>query len=415
MTASEPQAAPIKGTRRIKGEGGISEGTGRNLGRFRGYKSIGGTRRYTSWVDTRMLAIGLIANLRAPEPVVGTPHDGRTLGEALEGWIRLSGQAGTTLGNNLQKIRTMLKDWTPRPVASINRDQLSEFYMHTLPEAGYAPATIRLAASIIVGGMSYAHDRLWISSNPSLGIKKPKVAGEDTKGFSPKDRQKILDAMAGTRYEVRWRIGLLWYMRPAEVLGIRWSDLDQEEGTLVVRGQLQRLRLEVDGKPLGTVYREAAKSSAGNRTLWLDAETLELLKKWQVTQAEERKTHTDSDHQVARRVAQALRLKAAKSQRLLTEHRLYHAVPDDLVFTLASGDPILPRKDADEWRALLASVAIPHNRLYSMRHTGINHMLSDGASPAAVSVSAGHKTTAFTERVYGGDRSNLGRGLAGHV
>jgi integrase len=85
------------------------------------------------------------------------------------------------------------------------------------------------------------------------------------------------------------------------------------------------------------------------------------------------------------------------------------------VFTLANGDPILPRWDADMWNAILEKAGVEHTRIYSMRHTAINFQLLAGAPIEAVSVGAGHGTTGFTERAYGGNRDALGFGLAAFV
>ena len=55
---------------------------------------------------------------------------------------------------------------------------------------------------------------------------------------------------------------------------------------------------------------------------------------------------------------------------------------------------------------------VDHRRLYAARHTGINHAIVKSKDVAAVSITAGHKNPAFTQRKYGGNLSALGRGLA---
>jgi integrase len=404
-------SAPTAKTRRPKGSGGVITGTGKYAGRFRGYRTIAGVRVYTPWLPGKLLASEAAMALQA-RPVAVVRKVEHTLGEAIAGWMAESRHTPSTRGNNEHKIRTMLAVWTPRPISGITREELSTFYRQTLPDRGYAPSTIHQVSQIVIGGMRHAHDSGWTTANVALRIKLLKVPPQDPQGFSERDRKKILEAAVGTRLEARIRIGILWAMRPAEVCGLRWSDIDFDEGSITVRGQLQRLKQELDGGVLGTLYRDAAKSSAGMRTIWMDEGTLAVLSDWKLMQAAEAAGRVLTPLQVARRKDQARRLASAKKQRLLDEPELYSVAPDDLVFTLANGDPLLARKDADDWKELLIMAGVPHKRLYAMRHTAINHLLANGASIGAVSVIAGHANSSFTEARYGGDRSKLGRGLA---
>jgi integrase len=220
----------------------------------------------------------------------------------------------------------------------------------------------------------------------------------------------MLAAFVDHRYEARFRLALIWGLRPGEATGLTWERVDFVRGTIEIAAQLQRSKIAVNGEPLGTIHRAGTKSTAGARTIW------RLLELWKDAQAAEMIGRELAPFQIQHRAQQAARLAAAKDLGLLVSPGLYSVPPaDGLVFTLANGDPILPRWDADMWTALCNRAGIKHVRLYVARHTAINHMLRSGAPLASVSVAAGHHSQAFTERVYGGNRDVIGDGLAAFV
>lgn len=404
---AEEQQTP---QRRPKGSGAI-KGPREGDGFYRGSKLIDGQRLYTPWYPMVSMVEAALAIMRAKPKVAPT----RTLRDAYVKWTAEASITASTRSGYETSMRNYMGPFLDMPVTEVTREAVNAHYK-AMERSGKAISTIRGASAIFRGSLRYAHDEGWIPFNPVIGIRLPAAPAASIEEISDADRELILGELKGHRLEARYLLGIVFMMRPAEVLGLRWSSVDLNKGTLKVEGQLQRIQFHVaDGKPLGTIYKRSPKTRQGNRTLWLDDRTIGALTVWKKIQAAEAAEHTDTDFQIDRRAAQAKRLLAAKRAQLLSNPELYDVAPDDLVFTLRNGDPVLPRKDADEWKAILVGLKTSHNRLYSMRHSAVNRLIRNGAPIDAVSVSAGHSSPPFTVTKYGGNRSDLSRGLRDYI
>lgn len=111
----------------------------------------------------------------------------------------------------------------------------------------------------------------WITSTPAEAAKKPRKPAADPDPPSTADAARIVDAA--------WKIGPDWSrfvwlvfvtgMRRAEVIALRWSRLDLDEGTVTVRRNWVTLT--------GKGGRENDTKSHQMRRLSLDPTTVELL------------------------------------------------------------------------------------------------------------------------------------------
>ena len=60
--------------------------------------------------------------------------------------------------------------------------------------------------------------------------------------LTPYDARRILEAVKGDRLEALFTVSLALGLRQSEVLGLRWSDLNIDAGTVSIQRTLQRLR-----------------------------------------------------------------------------------------------------------------------------------------------------------------------------
>ncbi|MGV8876017.1 MAG: site-specific integrase [Rhodoglobus sp.] len=241
----------------------------------------------------------------------------------------------------------------------------------------------------------------------------PHAPTKIVKGLNPVDRMTLLAALEGDRYRARWHLGLIWGLRPGEALGLTWDSVDLETGLITISGQVQELRLPIDGVQLGPIYKKSTKSRAGLRSFRIDQGTLALLRDFKVATDEERRPLTAV--QIAKNAHRAARMERAAELRLFDIPENYTTLPENLIFRSEIGDPLLPSNDDARWRRILKRAGIAHTRRYAARHTAVNHLLISGAPLPAVSVMAGHGTAAFTQRVYGGSLNPLTEGLADFI
>lgn len=390
--------------RRAKGEGGFQK---RADGWVRGYKTFSGRRVWTRWYRNRTLASEAMKQLRAP-------IEEKTVLAAIDGFLSVSNLAASTRGGYEQSANHYLAPLHSLNCHTLTFKRVSDHY-RSMRDAGLSLSTIRQAHAVLKGSLAYALNNDWVDQNVAAAVRLPQARRAKIEGLDERAREAVLAALRDHPYEARFRLGIIWGLRPGEATGLTWQHVNFSDGTIRIAGQLQRSKVDVEGVRLGTIYRRAVKSDAGARTIWPDAQTLQILYKVKIDQRELLGGRELTPAQSVQRRSQADRLARAKELNLLGDATLYEVPPADLVFTLANGDPLLPRYDADMWKALLEAAGVAHVRLYAGRHTAANHLLARGAPLSAVSALMGHSSQAFTQRVYGGSLDVLSDGLADFI
>jgi integrase len=120
-----------------------------------------------------------------------------------------------------------------------------------------------------------------IARNPVRAVDPPKGRQEEITPLDPKQARRFLEAAKVDRFECLYILSLTCGLRMGEALGLRWSDIDFDAGTLRVNRQLQRIR---EGG--GLVFSEP--KNASRRTIDLPQKTVEALRIHRKQQAEER-------------------------------------------------------------------------------------------------------------------------------
>ena len=118
-----------------------------------------------------------------------------------------------------------------------------------------------------------------IPRNYTEGAFKTRVKRREVKGWASADLRTFLDAAAEHRMYPLMRLSAMTGMRRAEVVGLRWNDVDLKNDTLHVRKTLTKAN---DGSEL-----EDPKSHRGIRAIDLDPDTVLVLGIWRQAQREE--------------------------------------------------------------------------------------------------------------------------------
>jgi integrase len=108
------------------------------------------------------------------------------------------------------------------------------------------------------------------------------VAAERQRQRRPGARSAARAARQG-RLEARWVLAIALGLRQGEALGLRWEDVDLENGTLRVRGQIQR---NVDGG--GGLRWVEMKTARSRRTLPLPSSVRAALREHRARQDAEK-------------------------------------------------------------------------------------------------------------------------------
>jgi integrase len=151
-------------------------------------------------------------------------------------------------------------------------------------------------------------------------------------------------------------------LRQAEALGLTWSDVDLELGTLQVNKQLQR----IDGQ----FQLVETKTKRGRRTLALPGIALRELR----------------DHQ----------------SRQQAEIILGGAVwnPRNLVFTRHDGEPLDGTVVSHQFHRLLEHAGLPQRRFHDLRHSCATLLQAQDVSARVAMEILGHSHIAVTMNMY---------------
>jgi integrase len=157
-------------------------------------------------------------------------------------------------------------------------------------------------------------------------------------------------------------------LRPGELLGLKWEDLDLDKGTISVRHTLH-----AEPGPDGHIRLLVAdlKTASSRRVLRMPAATVEALKALRA-------------HQAAARL---------KSGARWQDH--------GLVFCGSSGKPMWPEGIRAGFRRLCERAGLgsdwhPHEQ----RHTFVSVLSDAGESIESIAAAAGHQSSGTTKRVY---------------
>jgi integrase len=170
-------------------------------------------------------------------------------------------------------------------------------------------------------------------------------------------------------------------LRQGEVLGLRWADVDLEQGLLRIRSTRTRPKYEHGcggdcGRAPGWCPKRklincesgSTKSDAGRRIVGLPPVLVQLLAEHRSAQSRERE--------------------AAR--------QLWHE--GDWVFTSQTGCPLVPNSDYHRWKALLKAAGVRDARLHDARHTAATVLLILGVPERTVMGVMGWSNTSMASR-----------------
>lgn len=261
---------------------------------------------------------------------------------------------------------------TPRWTGVKLRDVTLQVVRAWYAELGeqYGRSTIRQIHTAMRGALNLAVLDGLIPSNPLVNITIPATKADrarparETKVFSEKQASAFLHAALEDRGGAPLAFALLTGARIGEVLALRWTDVDLEEGTV----RIQRTRSAGDK---GGVYESSPKSQAGARTIRVAGAALALLQ----AQAERAEQEHDA------------RLPGWKGK------------PVYVFFTLR-GTPYRPDAIKRYRDRICAAAEVPRLNIHGLRHTQASILLSKGKNLAAVSKHLGHSRVSTTLDIY---------------
>lgn len=336
-----------------------------------------------------------------------------TVADLLEAYV----EHGTTLGDwspgHTRRTRQIV-DGDLAPLHEIPVEEITVADVEALVQArqrdGASANTIRLMRNALSAALNLAIRRELVPpwSNVAARASTPAVRREQPRFVPPHLIPAFLDGLEGERYRSLIVTAMTLALRPSEAVGLRWRDVDLEEGLVTVSGSLQA----VDGR---YEQRDRPKDDEP-RSIALPAFLADMLREHRRDQLEERQSdYAPAVLPPARTEAQQRR--AQLVQRRHDERRQRRAENEarwpGLVFTGRDGGPVhepaVNRRlktiigrinDERSGRAEIGTVVekLPVVTFYQLRHTGATWMLSTGVPEHELQAIMGHSSPAMTRR-----------------
>jgi len=294
---------------------------------------------------------------------------------------------GTVSENTLSGYQVAVRVHLIPGVGAHRLDKLEPEHLERLyakmQRNGSKAATAHQAHRTMKTAINVAIRRGHVSRNVASLARPPRVIEVEIEPYTVEEVKRLLVAAAERRNSARWAIALALGLRQGEALGLRWSDVDLDTGTLRVRRNRLRPKYAhgCDGAcpagrkagycPARIALRPdagATKSRAGRRGVGLPDQLTALLKRHQESQALERDEAGD----------------------LWRDGGWLFATP--------TGGPTNPRTDTKEWKRLLEAAGIRDGRLHDARHTAATALLLLGVPDGAVLKLMGWSNAAMAER-----------------
>ncbi|HEV2123759.1 MAG TPA: site-specific integrase, partial [Chloroflexota bacterium] len=228
--------------------------------------------------------------------------------------------------------------------------------------AGLSPRTVAYIRSVLCIALNRALKWGMVTRNVAALTDAPRVERPEIRPLTPEQARQFVAAVDGARDEALYRVALALGLRLGEALGLSWTDVDLDTGTLRVRHALQR----IDGK----LVLKAPKTEKSRRTLTMPGSLVAALRKHKVRQLEER---------------------------LVSGNRW---TDSGLVFTNTIGRPMEPSNVLKTFKKHLAAAGLPEQRFHDLRHAAASLLLAQGVPPRVVMDILGHSQMATTMNLY---------------
>lgn len=192
-------------------------------------------------------------------------------------------------------------------------------------------------------------------------ITVPRFEG---KALSRGEAERFLQAVEGERYALLYRIAVTAGLRQGEILGLRWIDVDFDDGVIRIRRQLQRVE--------GVQVLRDLKTVESRRTIPMPQNILDALKRHQVSQKEER----------------------------LQAGGRWQGERWQLVFMTPNGTPIDDANLRKDFRKRLEQAGLEPMRFHDLRHSAASFMAAQGVHVKEAQHILGHSQVTTTMQVY---------------
>ena len=247
------------------------------------------------------------------------------------------------------------------PLARLSAAKVQAYLTGQLT-AGHSVRSVQVMKIVLSSALTRAMREELVMRNVARLAELPAWERKPITPWTVAEARAFLDAASSDPLYPGFMILLLYGLRRGEVLGLRWHDVDDEDGELRIRQHIQRVHGELRIGPV--------KTAAGRRDLPLLDRAIEVLE--------------------MRRAAQtADRAELARAW-----------LDSGLVSTTRTGRPIEPRNLARSFHRICGAHDLRAISVHHLRHTTATLLKNLGVPARDAQLILGHSRLAVTLEIY---------------
>jgi integrase len=181
---------------------------------------------------------------RSADIAAGSRDRPLTLAAFLDGWladvVRLSVRPKTYVSYRSIVRLHLAPGLGEIPLTELRPGEV-QAYLNAKAASGLAPRTVAYHRNVLRQALGHAERTELVGRNVARLALPPRIPRREIRPLSPEEARTFLAAIRGDRFEALYLLALGCGLRQGEILGLRWSDVDLDEGTIRVHQALQRV------------------------------------------------------------------------------------------------------------------------------------------------------------------------------
>jgi len=290
-----------------------------------------------------------------------------TLGDWLNSWLQGYVKTNCSLRTYDAYQSIVKKHLAPGlgeiPLTQLRPQKIQDYYAELFKDGkGLSASSVLHVHRILFQALKYGMKQGVLMQNAADLADPPRVRKSVMRTLIPSEVARLFESTKDSPCYPIFFTAVNTGLRQAELLGLRWRDIDLELASLSVNQVLYKRR--------GVCIFKEPKSEHSRRRLDLSPSLALYLRKYR-----------------AQREAEYILTGAPLSD-------------DDLVFSKTDGTPVDPSTLTHQLGKALKKAGLPHVRFHDLRHSFASLMLLGGVHPKIVSEMLGHASVTLTLDTY---------------
>jgi len=294
-----------------------------------------------------------------------TPPGRLTITEHLNNWlngyVKTNCSKGTLRSYGVVVNRHLIPSLGHILLRQLTHQAIQAYYGNAREKV--SARTVLYHHRILKASLKYAVKQGHLGRNPADLVDAPRPGKKDMRTLTPEELKTLLDTTSGNRFYPVIYTAVATGLRQAELLGLRWRDIDLDlQSISVCRALYYKNHDDFEFKE--------PKTSHSKRRVSMTAKLTDYLSEYKGTR-------------------ESLSLHLGRLLKL-----------DDLVFSNTEGEPISPNVLRHSFTRIAKRAGLQGVRFHDLRHTFASLMFLKGAKSKVISEALGHSSVAFTLDTY---------------